>query len=117
MKCYKVWAVKPWGEQGEALIRAGYLHDNDKGRILLLRTGSMDSSCAHPPGPYEFVEPFDGRPMQALALAYERTGYTGVVVIKDFDLDEWHTGSIGSLGTFLLVAGNCPEMFREGIPA
>jgi len=111
MKRYKVWAVKPCGEQGEALIRAG--HPQDDKRILLLRTGSSGSPCFNPSGTYDVAEPFDGRPLQAVALAYQRTGYKGIVVVKDFDLDEWHTGTIGSLGTFLLVPGNCPEMFAE----
>lgn len=105
MKRYKVWAVKPWGERGEQLITSGYPHDEEK--LLLLRTGSLESRGE----PFELVEPFYGRPMQAVALAYERTGYVGIVMVKDFDDDSWHTGTIGSLGTFALVPGKCPETF------
>lgn len=109
MKRYKVWAVKPCGEAGDRLIADGY--PADETCILILRTGAIGLDRVND-GPFEVREPYNGRPMQVAKLAHERTGYIGVILIKDFDTEEWHTGAIGTHGSIMLVSGNCPEMFR-----
>lgn len=48
---------------------------------LLLRTGSAD----RPQRSQYDVDVFDGTPEEVAALARERTGHHGVVVVKDFD--------------------------------